>query len=306
MKKLIIVLIAMSFLFFGCEGGGEESTLAGPTFVGGTNGLLINFLQDAPPNNVFDNARSEFQVAVQVKNSGEWDVEKGELAIALSGIDPADFNNPVMKKDSESIMTATKRDPEGAIIQGTQQVFTFPGFSYQDDLPGDIPHTIKADACYEYGTKALTSLCVKKDLTGTDTEICTINSARPVANSGAPVQVASVRETAGGTETVLLTITLRQTGAGEVFEKGSECAQGINTENVVNVKIDTGMTKKLSCSGLGDGTGEVSGKLTLYNGERQLTCTQETAGQGDFVKTVSITLEYDHRVSASKTVVVKG
>ena len=66
------------------------------------------------------------------------------------------------------------------------------------------------------------------------------------------------------------------------------------------------MTSELSCSGISTGTGTVSGDVTLYNGERQITCTQKTGGQGDFVKTVEITLGYDHKVSTSKSVVVKG
>lgn len=304
MKKLLIVLMALSLLFLGCET--NQGTTAGPSFVGGTNGVLITFLQDSPPDNVYDAARSEFQVAVQLKNAGEWDIPLGKLNVLLSGVDPADFNNPKMEQKSDTILAATKRDTDGSIIQGAQLVSTFPGFSYKSDLPGDIPHTIKADACYNYGTKALSSLCIKKDLTTTDEDVCAVNSARTVSNSGAPVQVDSIRESAGGKDSVLLTVTLKQTGTGDVYKKDSGCKQGIATENVVNFKISTGMTSELSCSGMTAGTGTVTGDLTLYNGERQITCTQKTGGQGDFVKTVEITLEYDHKVSASKSIVVKG
>jgi hypothetical protein len=304
MKKILILFAVLSLFLFGCQNG--QQGVAGPSFVGGTNGLLINFLQDAPPDNVYDNSRSTFQVAVQVKNAGEWDIDTGKLDISLSGIDPVDFSNPAMTKKSDTLISATKKDSTGTIIQGSQLVFTFPGFTYKGNLPGDINHIIKADACYAYGTKALSSICIKKDLTKADTIVCTVNSDRIVANSGAPVQVASIRESAGGSDSILLTITLKQTGTGEIFRSGKSCAAGIDNENVVNFKINTGMTSELSCSGLSTGTGTVTGDLTLYNGERQITCTQKTGGQGDFEKTVEITLSYDHRVSTSKTVIVKG
>ncbi len=306
MKKMLIVLMAFTLLLFGCQT--QDQGVAGPSFVGGTNGLLINFLQDAPPDTVYDANRAEFQVAVQVKNAGEWDVPVGSLKISLSGVDPVDFGmvDANMQKSSDTLLSATKKDSAGAIIQGSQLVFTFPGFSYKADLPGDVQHTIKADACYAYGTKALTSTCIKKDLTKVDTSVCIVDSDRPVANSGAPVQVFSVRQSAGGKDSILLTIVLKQTGTGEIFKSGLNCASGISNENVVNFKINTGMTSELSCSGISTGTGTVSGDVTLYNGERQITCTQKTGGQGDFVKTVEITLGYDHKVSTSKSVVVKG
>lgn len=306
MKKMLILFVALSLFLFGCQN--QQQGVAGPSFVGGTDGLLINFLQDAPPDNVYDANRAEFQAAVQVKNSGEWDVPIGNLKVSLSGIDPADFGktDADMQKSSDTLLTATKKDSTGTIIQGAQLVFTFPGFSYKADLPGDVQHIIKADACYAYGTNALSSICIKKDLTKVSTEVCTVDSDRTVANSGAPVQVASVHESAGGSDSILMTITLKQTGTGEIFKSGQSCASGIANENVVNFKINTGMTSELSCSGLSTGTGTATGDVTLYSGERQITCTQKTGGQGDFEKTVEITLGYDHKVSTSKTIVVKG
>ena len=68
------------------------------------------------------------------------------------------------------------------------------------------------------------------------------------------------------------------------------------------VSVDTGMDG-LTCTGL-DG-GATSGYVTLYGGERIITCTQETETNTDFEKPVNIKLEYDYKEGISTQVLVK-
>ena len=311
-KNLTFVILSIMavFVFSACnqqqqQGGG------GATFVGGTQGLLMEFLAESPPDNVYDGGKFPFAVNVKLSNVGEWEIPSGaQITAQISGIDPVDFSlsDANLKKNPPQGMLPTRLDPNGAKIDGDILVMDFPGFNYKNTLFGDVPATIKADVCYSYGTKVVSKLCIKKDLSSRDVSVCTVTEDKTVSNSGAPVQVTSFKEAQGGTDKVIITMTLKHAGTGQVFEKGSQCPNVVEKKDKVYLKIDTGMSG-LVCSGLQTAAGQPAtgseGYVVLYGGERQMTCTQPTAKQGDFEKTVSATLEYDYDEYITKQITVK-
>jgi len=288
-----------------------KTTTAGPTFVGGTQGLSMEFVKDAPPDNIFDGGKFPFSVNVKMKNVGEWEIPTGaNIKVKISGIDPSDYGvTPAqLEKNPPQGMLSTRRGPSGEVIEGDTLVMDFPGLNYQRTLFGDVPATFKAEACYQYGTKVSSSICVKKNLASTDTSICTVNEEKAVANSGAPVQITSIRESQGGTDKILLTFAIKHLGTGKVFEKASSCNDILEKRDKVYLKIDTGMGGLL-CTGMQTSTGQQAtgseGFVTLFGGERQISCTQPTGGQGDFLKTITATLEYDYDQFITKEITVK-
>lgn len=283
----------------------------GPTFIGGTSGLELAFLPETPPAEIFDGAKFPFAIALQLRNVGEWDINNSaDATVTISGIDPADFGvaPEALVKDSPTALPARKRDPTGAIIEGGLSVIEFPGLNFQRTLFGDVSTTIKATVCYSYGTKIATNLCIKKNLASLDPSVCLVNTERMVANSGAPVQLESVRESQAGVDSVLLTLRIKHVGVGRIAQLGSECSEEVAARDRVYLKVDT-MMPGLSCSGLSAVDGSpvtgAEGYVTLYGGERSISCTQPTGGEGDFVKPVSITLSYDYEQSAFKTITIK-
>jgi hypothetical protein len=60
----------------------------------------------------------------------------------------------------------------------------------------------------------------------------------------------------------------------------------------------------LSCSGLTEGT-ETSGYITLHSGKRNIRCTQDVPGDGDYVKKAQIKLKYDYKQTEKTSVLVK-
>ncbi len=309
-----IAAILLSFLVIACTGQQQN---VGTTFIGGTTGLTLEFLPDSPPDQIYDAGKFPFAVVVQIKNLGEWDVEGTQAILSLSGVDPSDYSKTSadLTKPSPQKLDATTKDSQGNILSGTTANIDFSGLNYKNTIPGDIQQTMLADLCYNYGTKVASSLCVKKDLTSTDATICAITGERSVSNSGAPVQITSIRESPAGTDKLQFSMVIKYQGTGKLWEKDYICSQSDKLlqqtkKNRVHVKIDSGLPTPPQCSGLQDQAGNMvngaEGYVTLYNGEWTLTCTQELAtDRNDFEKPMSIGIEYRNEDSITKPITVK-
>jgi len=305
MKRIFLFLAFVLIIAVACK----QEAQVGTGFIGGTDGLEMSFVEDAPPDKVYN---TPFYVNVLLKNVGEWDINNPkDVRITVSGISPADYgvSEADLTQNSPSALFARKRDPTGTIIEGSIANVNFPvkgALQYKGELPTDITATIKAEACYKYGTKALSNICIKKDLSSRDPSICLVNSDRKVSNSGAPVQITSIKESQAGTDSVLLTIQVSHVGTGTISEVGSDCSNAISKKDRVKFKIEA--MSGISCSGLENPTttgNSVEGTLMLFGGTRQITCTQPTKGEGDFEKPIAITLQYDYNEFISKTITIK-
>ncbi|MBW3023271.1 hypothetical protein KY308_04155 [Candidatus Woesearchaeota archaeon] len=311
-KNTIFAVLIVTALFVLSSCAQQETTGGGgTTFIGGTEGLALEFLPEAPPNDVFDGGKFPFTVNLRLTNVGEWEIPNGAQIVAeISGIDPADFSltPAALKKNPPQGMLPARLDPNGDVIDGDILVMDFPGFNYKNTLYGDVSATIKADVCYSYGTKFVSTMCIKKDLSSKDDSVCTVTESKDTANSAAPVQITSFKEAQGGTDKVILTFLIEHVGEGDIFEKGSQCADVLEKKNKVYLKLNTGMAG-LVCSGLqtqaGQPTSGSEGYVVLYGDQRQISCTQPTGGQGDFEKTISATLEYDYNQFIKKLITIK-
>ncbi|MFH1668920.1 MAG: hypothetical protein ABIA62_03255, partial [Candidatus Woesearchaeota archaeon] len=183
--------------------------------------------------------------------------------------------------------------------------------AHQKEIAGSVTYNIRADLCYKYGTVVNTKLCVLEDVLGTQgggSKLCTINADKPVDNSGAPVQVASMRESVSSANKVAFVVKIKHVGTGTVHEQSSECNKDFQQKDKVHVRIDTGIADGLTCSGLQDGveSGSVyEGDAQLLNGEREVRCTQTINNPTDLEKLVTIELGYDYNQHIEKTLEVQ-
>ena len=123
-------------------------------------------------------------------------------------------------------------------------------------------------------------------------------------NSGAPVQVTSVIESARAQDKIAFTFKVSHVGSGKVFEKGALCdSQVRGHEDKVYVKVDSPIAG-VQCSGLGESAGS-EGFATLYGGSATITCTQPIPSPRDYEFPMTITVTYDYRDSIATNVVVK-
>ncbi len=327
LQKLVFILAIFSLVVVsGCETsteGNTDSQQASPdtAFIGGsTDSVSLSFVENAPPDEVFDRNRYPFSVNVRVENTGEWEIiDPNKFTVELSGIDPTVFNDPEMEQSANQALFGKKRDSQGQVIEGTITNFAFPGFSYTGNLSGNAQFTIRADACFTYGTKAVSRICIKENLLdSSDSSICQVSGEKNVQNSIAPVTITNVKESAIGDNRISYSFTVQHTGDGKLYQKDSSCEDKLEKRNIVYLKVDTGLPEGLSCQGMQDGNGNpltdaTEGYVTLYaaansGAKRIITCTQEIPEDrlGNYENLVNFEMEYDYQKSVQKQILVRN
>ena len=319
---IIIISILALFVIAGCQGGSKDGTGAAPKtpFLGGTQGLEIKFIDGSPPKEVTDAGTFSFQSIVSLKNKGEFDLNKDQVKIDLIGFLPEDFGanqDDLSQKMPEDNPTSRKRDSEGNIIEPAETFATFPStdasFNFGRSIPGNNIFIFRADVCYKYQTKAVSRLCVLRNLINVrKNDVCKPNEPKTVFTSGSPLKVSSFRETVSGQDKVSFSFEVTHSATGNVFREGDSTSPAADCprdprearekENKVLVNVNTGLPN-LRCVGLSSST---SGHITLMNGKKTVTCTQELdPGRNDFETNVEITLDYNYRDSVQQDVLVK-
>ena len=197
---IAIISILGLFVIAGCQGGGKDNTGAAPRtpFLGGTQGLEIKFIEGSPPKEVTDSGTFSFQSIVSLKNKGEFDLNKDQVKIDLIGFLPEDFGanqDDLSQKMPEDNPTARKRDSEGNIIEPGDTFATFPStdgyFNFERSIPGNNIFIFRADVCYKYQTKAVSRMCVLRNLINVGKkELCRPTESKTIFTSGSPLKVS--------------------------------------------------------------------------------------------------------------------
>lgn len=315
MKKIHIIaifLLALAVLAIGCakrEGleergifGGDREAVETEAFIGGTNGLLLDFTPGRPRDRVYSGGSDPFDVEVQLTNDGEWDVAKDDVKVTLSGLDPAEFGYPEAVKSPEEDLPGKFRDPQGTIIPSNPVYVLYESLNREDPVLGETTYPVRADVCYKYGTNVISSLCIRRDLRTREEGVCTVDGPRVVQNSASPVQIVELTENAASSNALAFTFKIQKKGNGRVYRLGSDCDPRRINENKVYVEIDTGLPG-LVCTGLRDGT-ENTGYADLRAGEAILRCKQDVDVQNDFVKAINIKMQFDYKETISTNIVV--
>lgn len=298
MKKELIVLFIMAMFIAGCTTDSGSTSDTTP-FIGGTQNVEISFEEDAPPAEVYAGNQYPFDIILNLDNQGEYDVMMADMSVQITGVEPGLFGLSQLQQQPQDDLLGTKKDVDGNIIDGSTTIVEFTDLNYQEDLDATIDNLpIRANVCFQYGTKARSKLCVKQDvLDRKDSDICLVNEEKNVHSSAAPVQITQLRETAQGTNKLAFTFTVKHMGLGYLYNRGTDCADDRTNENKVWINIDTGL-QGLTCSGITpDGGSTTSGTVNLgTNGERTLRCTLDVGSVvTDFEKSISFELIYDYQ-----------
>ena len=301
----VLFVVMLGLLLSGCN----QKTSSENPFIGGTNGLLVNFLEGAPPQEVFDSGTSPFQVIVELTNDGEYTIPKGSVEVRLVGFNPEDFGlsaSDIVKQPSEDL-EGVRKDLSGNKIPGTTTQIVFPQMNYEKQISVDHEFPIRAEVCYNYQTKVSSVICVKRDLTDTSSTICNVKEKKKVYSSGAPIQVTSFEENPAGSNRVQFTFTIEQKGNGDVFKRNTMCKPSesetqFSIKNKVYVSVDTGLPG-LRCNGLIGG--DTAGYVVLASGKRTINCVQDVNVESDFEQPVNILLDYNFRNMKETSVIVR-
>ena len=328
MEKLLFLVWIPLLLVVGCQNQGTEQPDSRRSFVGGDSGLSMEFIENAPPKEIFDGGQFPFQVFILYENVGEANIEKGKLRLTLTGIYHGDFGvdkTEDFKAFNQVQIRGVIKDPEGNKIRGGVHQQKFPVkkavFNFTPVITGTHEYPIRIDACYEYGTIAVSSICLRENVGQPDAGVCRITGSKEFSNSGAPVRVSSVEEAIGGVNSILINFRVKKSGSGEIFmrelEGGPNCSSGYDKRNRVHVTVNTGtpgvnndpLNSNLNCIGLAFDSGSTrSGELILNRGEGVVSCIQNLPKnvQVDAVKGIQIDLRYQIKDSITTKLVVKN
>lgn len=304
-----MVVVALIAATTGCETNPNETeTTKTDPYIGGTRGLVLQFAEGAPPDEVFDNKEWEFPVELKLQNVGEADIDKKDVSIKLGGLIPSDFG----KKDSDFIKNGigediirTYKDFEGNTISSPDVFVTFPDLSYQYQLSGNKVLPIRAEVCYSYMTEATADGCVREDVLSIDEDaVCQVNEEKTVHNSGGPIQVTQFLEQPSGADKIRYMFTIEHQGSGNVYLPGSGCPSDRTKENKVYFEIESNVAD-LECTGLSGGDSGKKGEVLLNEGKRVISCAQQAKSKLDYIDTIKITLKYDYEEFTQKDILIK-
>jgi len=307
MKRTSIAILAL-FLLTACTQGGQTAELA--QFIGGTQGVVVSFEPQTPPAEVFDGGFSPFDVVVRLENKGEETIKAADTTVRITGILEPEFNlksGDLTKRVNEEL-TAVRKNPTGTLLPGNPVFVEFKNFNHVTPITGNaLDFPLRADVCYKYATKASTLLCSRANILQPEPNgICEVTADKPVANSGAPIQVKNVKQAARSASSVTFSFDITHAGTGLVYEQGSTCLKGERRfEDSITVSVET-RVPGLSCTGFeGGGDGKATTTTKMYNGVKTVTCTQSFPSNTDAVIPVTINVGYDYEERVQTTVTVK-
>ncbi|MEK6856852.1 MAG: hypothetical protein AABX49_02440 [Nanoarchaeota archaeon] len=278
-------------------------------FLGGKEGLVIDFVDDAPPlSGIFKG--EAFPVDVEIINKGETDIGENSITLYLTGAvysSSTIATSNVDKQASNDVFIAGIEESEEKRVEDSS-VVPLGTVTYNGEILGDsIPLEVGVSVCYPYETKVqVDNFCVPstaRTVTGTDDceIITTENIVREKENSGAPVQITSLREQEGP-NFVRVTLDINNVGTGEVVATGV-CKRDLERSDLNQVQVT--MPTNFNCSFRDKDTETNQGIVDLRGGHGVLRCKRDVSNSGSsFKESIAITLNYNYLQEISKAVTV--
>ncbi|MBW3001752.1 hypothetical protein KY338_01160 [Candidatus Woesearchaeota archaeon] len=300
MKKIIFCLIIALFLTSCGLVQQKKEEIKIPGVHEGTKGIVLEFLTNSPPAEIYE--ERVFQILVDVQNKGAADVSNGMLVLGTEeqqisiesekdtrfDLDGKSVFNPEGSKDIKEFRAKSK-----LLITGIESHET----------------AITATACYPYKTEATALVCIDTDLAGmVKTKPCKTQRISMAGGQGAPVAITSVEPKMMTHEDIEkiqpeFLIKVQNLGAGQALLKEKTydaCtgkALGSETWNRVQVRATLSETP-LTCK---PETVKLSGDTTVL-------CVLEQGiekTKGTYTAPLSIEVEYGYLDRAVKKVNIK-
>jgi hypothetical protein len=311
-KKILLIMLAVSLLVIAaCTT--DTGPVTGQGFVGGTKGVAIEFMTNTPPDRVADQGQETFDVVLELTNRGEHEVLKEDVFVKLEGFSATAFGKTpdqlIAYPDDD--LYAIRKNPDGSVSPPVKIPVVFEGFNYQDDAPANIPFTFRAKACYKYETIALSNVCVKENFNDDrEGDVCQVTGTKQVSNSGAPVQVTNIRQSAVGRDRTSITFSVQKMDTdqtGRVSRPDTGCDIQYQNENRVFVSV-SGLLENpgdtINCPALREGDSS-SGYVQISPSQAtEVYCTVTLTDRSTRIHPFRITLGYDYSAYLDKEVVV--
>lgn len=305
-KKVLVMFLVLIFLA-GCKTTTQQASGA---YVGGTNGLKIEFVESEPPDTVLDANSDQFYITLRFTNQGEHDLDEGDIKVTLDGISKQEFQLSSLTKTNENTLIGSQKE-RTEIIAGDEGEVSFEA-KYKPDLSADFKVKIGANVCYQYETETISSLCLEKDVSARvkEKDACTIDQEKTIQNSAAPIQISNLKERPIGTNKIKVTFDVENKGLGTPFEPNAfaagDCYEKEDKKEKVQVRIVPGGSSplKFECSKLDN---QAIGVVRLIEGKASISCEASTSGlqETPYESPLNIYVDYTYKDYASKEITVE-
>ncbi|MFA6089350.1 MAG: hypothetical protein WC755_05775 [Candidatus Woesearchaeota archaeon] len=296
MNKLLsaMLILAISLLLFGC--GGTQTTNNGKIYVGGTSGL--QFVFNTPfgssigGKDIVYEQSDTFNIEVNVKNMGEYDIKAGDLKLKLTGVKVSDFTN--LKGTAQNLGALNKI--EKGIKLFNEEDITFKtdvtkSLKYAADVTSRFDPPVTAWACYPYTTELSSTICFKSNKNTLTT--CSIEGAKEFDNSGAPLQVTAVTQTPGNSKVTVI-IEVKNVGTGKIYKISSKACSLEDTVDAPNRENANKFTVEVMKGGLVcDGTQDSPIRIK-EDGTATIRCEKTITNDEAYADQLTLKLNYQY------------
>ncbi len=225
---IYLILVFVVITLTGCSSGTQTTT--GKAFVGGTEGLKMTYMPGSPPATIVDGGNSGFGIVVKLENVGEYNIKANDGYVKILGLEAGTYGETKyadFKQNFGSDINGAVKNYDGSVRNGQTATVEFGDLKYIPSIAGDLQQNVYAEACYKYQTRVATQICIKKDAQQmlNNNKICDVEGETNPQNSGAPVQITSLKESFAGNGKIGVTMTISHVGTGDAFFKDSvsEC-----------------------------------------------------------------------------------
>jgi len=302
MKKTILSIITIIFLLSACAGQGDNLPLTNKDIFKGTDGIKINFLDNAPPTDIYE--EKNFRVGLSVRNAGASFTAVGDILIG--------YESDYMTLDGAKTQSINLEGRSLHNIYGEEEKYFFDFTSGTvDEMTTHHLSNIYATACYLFQTIASTAVCVDTDIYDEkqSDKVCT-SKDHSLSSQGGPVAVKKIEYDMipiGDNEVKpVFKIWVQNVGNGMVIEKNSiseACSSSSLTREddlgIISVNVELG-DQRLDCSPI---------PMKLQKDQDYVRCELTEGISTDFItyqSILKITLDYGYTFTVSKSIDIKN
>ena len=299
MRRILILVFLVLFFITGCAQKQQEKS---GTFIGGSDGISIEFKDIAPPAEF--NQGEDVPIKVILKNNGEYDIVSGNAKAKIYGINLNDFGLTGEYKSNIGLL----RGKGEFLEEGGEQEISFGNLNYNQEVTNSRDFTIRSKVCYPYQTRAEIEVCIKSATSVEAGEtICDLEGEKIISGSvsGAPIQITSLTEKTRGSNQVRFDITVENKGGGNVYSENIGCDDlednmiKLNNENKLTLEVISPLD--VLCS-FKSGEDSNVGEIELSSNVEEISCWMDA--EDTYSDILKIRLMYIYTDTTSKDITI--